>query len=277
MNSNIKYDKRSSILVLDLINRDNNTSITFDDIVLFGVKKNNDGDPIRDTRIECKAIEGSPYYGTQFFTYSRIDIGKYFEDYGTIRIPPANQRKISDLLPNLNGRFSLALEEDDIIDSNLGDYTPPFAVRIIPKEHNFAWIGKVEVVIADDAFELGNVLVNNKLNGLITSNVDSQFDLSLYSKQYDFTLAKDVLKPIVVGDTGNEDLADIFNGHVDQIWDVYPTKVKWNWKESVVIYNGVVRDIFTPRTDIKNVLVVDISNEWFLGSKKGYILMHYND
>lgn len=272
-----KYNKPSAILVLDLINRDNGTNVTFDDIILYDIKKNNDGDPIRDTRIECKAVEGSPYYGTQFFTYSRVDIGKYLEDYGTIRIPPTGQKKISDLLPNLNERFELALEAGDIIDEYLGDYEAPFAVMIIPRAHNFAWIGKLEVVISDEGFELGNVLVNNKLNGLTGGGVTNQFDLSAYSMSYDFSMAKDYLKTITIGDISNEDLADIFNGHVEQIWDVYPEKVKWNWKEGTVIYNSVVNKKYTPRKDITNVLVVDISNKWFLGGKKGYILMHYNN
>lgn len=272
----MKYNKPSTILVLDLINRDNNTNVTFDDIFLYGVKRNNDGDPVRDTRIECRAIEGSPYYGTQFFTYSRVDIGKYFEDFGTVRITPANQKKISDLLPDLNERFELALQAEDIYDDDLGDYVPPFAVKIVPKEHNFAWIGKLEVVIADTAFELGNVLVNNKLNGLVGLNVENQFDLSLYSQRYDFSKAKDYLSQVVIGDMSDEELADIFNGHVDQIWDVYPTQVKWNWKEAVAVYNGPVKPSFTPRTDISHVLVIDISSTWFLGAKRGYILMHYN-
>jgi hypothetical protein len=275
----MKYNKPAEILLLDLVNRDNHTDVTFDDIEFYGIKHNPDHphiDTWRDTRIECNAVAGSPYYGTQFFTYARIDIGKYLEDYGVIRITPNNQKMISDLLPDLNERFELALRAEDIIDADLGIYVPPFAVKIKPKEYNLAWIGELTVLIADKRYEIGDLLAKNKLDGF-TNIVDDQFNLSNYSQGFNFTLAKDYLKKVAVGTRDEDELADIFNGHVDEIWDIYTNKVKWNWKGSIVLYNGPVKEEYTSRKDIKNVLVVDISDDWFLGNKTGYILMHYND
>ncbi|MGF6603681.1 hypothetical protein P3T23_008435 [Paraburkholderia sp. GAS448] len=106
-------------VLLAQINHDNATMITPDQIRVGYVGALGPTDPSgRNTTAHVTAAQGANLEGAGYFNYDRIDIGTVPGARSTLFTVVA-RRKLSDLLPEINARFSLNLTRADIIDARL--------------------------------------------------------------------------------------------------------------------------------------------------------------
>ncbi|WP_233875218.1 DUF7941 domain-family protein [Paraburkholderia adhaesiva] len=115
----LDFSQPAEEVLLAQINHDNATLITPDQVRMgyVGALPQIDSDG-RNTTVYVSAAQGANLEGAGYFNYHRIDISTVPGTRSTLFTLVA-QKKLSDLLPDINARFSLNLTRADIVDARL--------------------------------------------------------------------------------------------------------------------------------------------------------------
>lgn len=117
------YDKDNKAILLDLINKTNNTFFKEEDFT-FGDPEVYSGINVNiNTQIKLIPNPGTGWYGTTTVFYSRMDLNKILSSK-PFGYNPQVETKLSELLPALNESFGIKLKVEDIIDTDIPPYDP---------------------------------------------------------------------------------------------------------------------------------------------------------
>lgn len=144
-------------LVIELLNRDNFTNLTFDDI--------NFGSPealvvtadIRNTKLEVSAVDGGRFRGRDVVTYWRLALDEVL--VGTNReITAEGVTNTLELLDIINQRYDLMITHEDVVVEEIDTTTLPmkYLLRTIPG--SYGYIKDVELDLVDSKTELSEVI-----------------------------------------------------------------------------------------------------------------------
>ncbi|MBB5409413.1 hypothetical protein HDG34_003354 [Paraburkholderia sp. HC6.4b] len=136
-------------VLLAQINHDNATAITPDQIRMGYVGALGLTDPSgKNTTVHVAAAQGANFEGTGYFNYDRIDIGTVPGARSTLFTVVAQQKR-SDLLPDINARFSLNLTRPDIVDAPLPAVAPgeTLDVSLVMSARALLWTGSLVLVM----------------------------------------------------------------------------------------------------------------------------------
>ena len=173
----IDLTKPPEQLVIELINKDNGTSIKLGDLT-FGVPellptgKHN-------SRVLATATPGSYYSGSVKINYNRIDISKIVRGRSTL-FNIRNEKLLSELIPAIDERFELRLTPNDYIDTAL----PTFAanipdeektVELVANPKSLVFIKSLKLTLERPAIDLTTLIKNILMNGLFYSAPAGQY------------------------------------------------------------------------------------------------------
>lgn len=109
-------------ILMDAVNYENRTSYVEDDFV-FGTPEPYVLDTIPMTRILLTPKVGSPYYNGRHFYYKRMDLaGIYATRF--IELSTEGKASLSELIPQINEFYGIALTADDYIEQALPVFDP---------------------------------------------------------------------------------------------------------------------------------------------------------
>lgn len=222
------------------------------------------------------------------YVYDRLDLQTFFRSFGVKDLPgftlPTNT---SDVLAAIGEFNEIVFTLNDFVHVEYNTYNETFTLTANPKSLRF--VGKIDFR-----------LINTTRRAL--SDVSSQFEFPLantwplgnpdgakisaqyVTAGYDFTSEREYLKVLTrasVWPTGRK-LAAIVQDITGTPWVCSKDLVDWNLAFDAdkgegrirVVYNGRVLPRYSPRTDISNVVVLElgiVSN-----NVAGYLLLHYN-
>ncbi|QXO09587.1 hypothetical protein pEaSNUABM11_00163 [Erwinia phage pEa_SNUABM_11] len=132
------YDKPSAEMLLESINRENNTSLTWDQIAAGYPEKITTPLAPRDTRVLIYGLNGQGYKGNVTIEYNRIDTAVLFRNIVPF-VTTNPVAKLSDLLPFLNKTYGLSLTADDIEDQSVAGLGDSFTLTVKVKPGCLAW------------------------------------------------------------------------------------------------------------------------------------------
>lgn len=163
MSSNI-LNKIGRHLLLDLINRENSTAFTFEDVV-FGtpaVIPNPVG--FRNTRVTVSAKSGGRYVGHRTVDYQRIDIAQLFKPQYR-RMYATGVSNTATLIAQINVRFGLQIEPTDVVSEFIDTSVLPVTYTLKFRPESYAFIGQVELELVGQLPNLSDVITVNLLDG----------------------------------------------------------------------------------------------------------------
>lgn len=132
------YDKPSKEMLLEAINVQNGTALTWNQIAAGFPEKISTPLAPRDTRVLIYGLNGGGYKGNVTIEYNRIDFAVLFRN--VIPVVVTNPvAKLSDLLPFLNKKYGLSLTADDIVDQSVADLGESWILPVQIKSGNLAW------------------------------------------------------------------------------------------------------------------------------------------
>jgi hypothetical protein len=147
----IDYKRPPAELVIDLINKDNGTKFTTEQIT-FGIPKLTLNGR-HNTEVIVKATARSYFTGQTKLKYNRVDIADIPGDRSTVfEINTSIETQLSDLIPAIDARYDLALTPEDYVN--------------IPLPAIGAGVNEQDVVILKAA--LTSLVFINELNLQIT-------------------------------------------------------------------------------------------------------------
>lgn len=165
------FTQSSSKIVLDLINEDNNTSLTPGNVTLE-IKP--DVTPAsRNTAVEIAAVPGSGYVGTMTLEYNRLDIQDFVDLYepAGFEIVQGEAVTVADLMPEINQAMAINLVEDiDFFDQLFAEWagepneTQLVNVPIIAD--SLVYTGTLSFTLKANAIPLASVITVTVMDGL---------------------------------------------------------------------------------------------------------------
>lgn len=151
-------------LLLDLLNRDNNTTFTFNDVIFSQPVVIQNPPTFRNTKVAIQAKVGGQFIGSKVVDYHRIDVAVLFKpEYR--RVMGTGVQLTSDLVPILNVRFGLALEVSDVVVEPIDTTTLPVTYRLKMTPGCYAFIGEVDLELIADLPDIGDLITVNLLDG----------------------------------------------------------------------------------------------------------------
>lgn len=160
----------------------------------------------------------APYQGQTEVYYNRLllqDLAKLV----TLTMKAPSVTTSHDLLPFLNDRFGLNLEESDVelIDAeDHGDYK---TVQLTAVASSLGWVGTVSISVSQGDIQLETYLTNTVLDGLNYPTPYATLPFAqMYSYWRDFSAHVAYLKTIVTGQVIPQELADILSNITGDAW-----------------------------------------------------------
>lgn len=131
--------------LLDLINEDNETSFTlqqlrFSQPVSVATGENNN----RNTKVIVYGIEAEGYRGWFPFTFERLDLAKLFVGRTPVAEVRGKNFSLADVLTSLSERFGITLHPEDFSSPDIGPDSP--TVTIVPNTNSYYWLSTPLVV-----------------------------------------------------------------------------------------------------------------------------------
>lgn len=163
----IDLTKPPEQLVIELVNKDNGTSIKLGDLV-FGIPELSNGK--HNSRVLATATPGSYYSGSVKINYNRVDISKVVKGRSTI-FNLTDETKLSDLIPDIDERYELRLTPNDYLDSDLpiftgADVTEELSVNLVANPKSLVFINSLKLTLERSAIDLRTLITNLIMNGL---------------------------------------------------------------------------------------------------------------
>lgn len=132
------YDKPSAEMLLEAINRENNTSLTWSQIAAGFPEAITTPLAPRDTRVLLYGLNGQGYKGNVTIEYNRIDTAVLFRNIVPF-VSTNPVAKLSQLLPFLNKQYGLSLTADDIEEQSVSELGDAFVITVKVKPGSLAW------------------------------------------------------------------------------------------------------------------------------------------
>lgn len=151
-------------LLLDLLNAENGTTFTFNDVMFSNPVVITNPLTFRNTKVAINAKAGGQYFGTKVVDYHRIDVAVLFKPQYR-RVVGVGVELSTDLVPILNARFGLALETGDIIAEPIDTTTLPVTYRLKMAPNCYAFIGEVDLDLIQDLPDLNDLITVDLLDG----------------------------------------------------------------------------------------------------------------
>jgi hypothetical protein len=164
----LDYTKKPEDLVTELINVDNGTSLSSNQIV-FGIPELSEG--THNSKVVVSAAEDSYFTGSVQLSYNRVDIGDIPNGRSTVFLTTTEQY-ISDLIAAIDERYNLKLTPLDYVNAllptigNVPNEEDSF--DLVAANTSLVFINKLTLQIERaGGLLLSNVLRNILLNGLV--------------------------------------------------------------------------------------------------------------
>lgn len=245
--------KPSLDLVIDLINAANQTTLNDTKINVINPTALTDDPNNHNTGARVLSVKGSGYIGNVDITYNRLDLGLLFSKI-TVNLDlgedgngdPIKPTDIKGLLPALNARFGMGLEESDIVDGPV-DTTgaSPWTATIKAAAGSLAYVGELTLTVGPDpevGERLNTVILTTNLNGLLYPNADtSKAQAREYSWGVDANSISAWLDARALNDViADNSLAVELNKIVPEVWVFDADEAKdYNTASAEVVYTGV--------------------------------------
>lgn len=169
------FKKEEKQIVLDLINFDNQSSLTLDTIE-FGLPTISlqTGGQERNTDIKVTAVEGAGYVGSVVVSYNRLSLQDFVPlrvRNGILRLPVGNSLMFSDLIPAINAALRINLIPGSYIDDEIGEWfgepDEEKEIIILMNPENPVFHGDLRLILVSEDIPLDSVITSNVLMGLI--------------------------------------------------------------------------------------------------------------
>lgn len=164
----MSLNKRSDLLVLDLLNEANETELTLQQIEFDLLAVLTDDASGKNTQLNVSAIAGQGYRGNVDIKYNRIDLAELATLADPrVYIPPEGD--IEDVVESLNQMYQLGLMVDIDIDSSLDMSEIGFAptdTTVSAVASSLAYYGSLDIELLWEGTDLNSIIVNNALSGL---------------------------------------------------------------------------------------------------------------
>lgn len=159
--------------LLDLINRDNGTTLTLDDLI-FGSPSPAAPDVeggIQNTQIKVFGVESRGFAGQFVFKYRRIDLARLFVGREPVAQVPAGTALLADVLASLSARYGVELPVAEFMwqppleGSNVGTITPiPTSLYWAP--------APLDVTLVEKKVDLTTDIVTTSLPGFTYAGIN---------------------------------------------------------------------------------------------------------
>lgn len=160
------YNKPSREMLLEAINKQNNTNLTWNQIASGYPEIIQSEGAERNTRVLLYGLNGQGYKGTVNIEYDRIDMPTLFR--GLVPVVITNPKdKLSDLLPFLNEKYGLSLIADDIVDQSVKDLGDSWLLDVAIKPGCLAWQGGFTLRFAKFIPDLKDIIADVDLSVII--------------------------------------------------------------------------------------------------------------
>lgn len=221
------------------------------------------------------------------YTYDRIDLASFFLG-GTVKALsgmtlPTNTFEVLEVVGEFN---DIVFTLNDFMHYEYDEYDKIYTLTA--NEKSLRFVGSVRFKLVNT-----NKRLLDNLGPKIEFPDANDFPLGASGQKivgqyqtcgYDFTVERDYLKSVSkvgVWPSGKK-LAAIIGNVTGIGWVCTKDKADWNIAYQVtnnlgtvkVIYNGIVLPRYSPRTDILNVLVLQLGT--LSNNVDGYLLLHYN-
>lgn len=222
---------------------------------------------------------------TEYF-YDRLDLASFFKggvkQVGGFQLP-TDTFKILDAISELN---DITFTLNDFMHVQYDAYGQTYTLTANPKSMRF--VGSVQFQLVNTTKRLlsdqGSVREFPDANPFPLGASGDKLIAQYMTSGFDFTDEREFLKTLdkdSIWPTGKK-LAAILQDVTKRPWVCSDTEVEWNIAYEAkngegrleVIYNGIVLPRFSPRKDIRRVLVLRTSE--LSTNVDGYLLLHYN-
>jgi hypothetical protein len=223
------------------------------------------------------------------FTYDRLRLQEFFALSPVINIEglylPITTQTIVEILAERTGIFFTL---DDFIHEELKAYTGNNNYTLVANPKSLRWTGFLQIKLTNTVKEdLATLTTGLSFPSLLSLPSNNKWITRFQTAGYDFTEYRAYLESIGNGvfHPSAKKLAAIMAKVTKQTWVAMPVTVSRNIVHSVidgelhykVIYNGPAWDRFTVRTDMRKVMVIELSGEYCVEQDQtGWLLLHYN-
>lgn len=140
--------------LLAMINAENNTAVTFDQVQFStpSVYVGGEGEN-RNTTINVTGKASGGHYGIKPFHYRRVDLVKTFAGRHPVAVVRSGVPPIKEIVDSLNARFGITMLVDDFILQGAVDGATTVTLEVIPD--SYYWLpGSIEVELEVQMVEI---------------------------------------------------------------------------------------------------------------------------
>lgn len=149
-----------------------------------------------NARVMLRAKQRRGYVGNQSFDYTQLDIGTLFKNISP-RVSLPNITKLSAAVQHINGKYGLNLRTSDVEEVTLVA-NKKFIFRMSPS--CLQWRGTVEMLYKPGPLDLGQLVVNKKLDVLAHPvAIDGRRCAKMLSWGIDYTENRPLIQSITAG------------------------------------------------------------------------------
>lgn len=233
MSTPISLNQPSREVILALINRDNGSSLTFEEVT-FDPPVANPPAWVRNTTVTVRALDGSSVTGTRDVYYDRLDLGVQFSR--TIPVVVADYLNTThDALPYINEAYNLQLSEEDIIEEFITGNSHTF--KAAPT--SYVWLGEVT------------------------------FNILPVGDDNDISLAEDIIQPVLDGFIYGDELVDLNQSPRDALIDLINLANMKTYNPQEITFSQPMAGNFTSGKNT-SVTVMAVGGGGYKGSRTVY-------
>lgn len=228
-----------------------------------------------------------PNFDQRTFTYSRLDLASYFAS-NPVNLTgfkvPVSTYSIIKRITQLTG---IQFDHNDFINEVIHDETVLANFELTAHPRSLRWVGEAALPIVATKSDLSDVIVNPNSDALkLPSGQSTKIQGQHLLMPFDFTLYRNDMLALNVVDAviPPARLVSIINKVTRNInnWVCDGTPSAYNIAESIqddlavykVLYNGPVISKWSPRTEMRNVVVLQLSDT-LCTNIAGNLLLHY--
>lgn len=206
--------------LLNVVGSYNGITLDPDDFDFINPRPNDSGKhPEQNSIVLIKANNAfAPYQGQTEVYYNRLllsDLAKLV----TLTMKAPSVTNSHDILPFLNDRFGLNLEESDLELIEAIDHGDYKTVELTAVPGSLGWTGTVTISVAQGDIALADYLTNTVLDGLNYPTPYATLPFAqMYSYWRDFSAHVNYLKTITAGQVIPQELADILSSVTGDAW-----------------------------------------------------------
>lgn len=155
-------------IILDLVNYTNNSNLTLDQVELTNLVPQED----EQVKVTLVTKEGSGYSGSVDVFYNRLNFHTFslifYPEY--LLIPQGEAVNISDLLPQVNAAFGVALTAEDIFDAPIegwiGDPNEILPIELMINPDNKVYYLGTVIMLDGNDIPLSEIITSTILSGM---------------------------------------------------------------------------------------------------------------